>query len=80
MASINDYSVGMTVYGEITGIKPYGAFVDDFPINIDAWKRNFFALDFFVNRAFNVAKVVMMFMIVMMMLVVVLGKSTTIDE
>lgn len=27
MASINDYSVGMTVYGEITGIKPYGAFV-----------------------------------------------------
>ena len=27
MSSINDYKVGMTVYGEITGIKPYGAFV-----------------------------------------------------
>lgn len=24
---INDYKVGMTVYGKITGIKPYGAFV-----------------------------------------------------
>ena len=27
MASIEDYKVGMTVYGKITGIKPYGAFV-----------------------------------------------------
>ena len=27
MASINDYKIGMTVYGVITGIKPYGAFV-----------------------------------------------------
>ena len=27
MASIYDYKVGMTVYGRITGIKPYGAFV-----------------------------------------------------
>lgn len=27
MSSINDYQVGMTVYGKITGIKPYGAFV-----------------------------------------------------
>lgn len=27
MASIDDYTVGMTVYGEISGIKPYGAFV-----------------------------------------------------
>lgn len=27
MSSINDYKVGMTVYGKITGIKPYGAFV-----------------------------------------------------
>jgi len=27
MASIDDYKVGMTVYGKITGIKPYGAFV-----------------------------------------------------
>ena len=25
--SINQYKVGMTVYGKITGIKPYGAFV-----------------------------------------------------
>ena len=27
MNSINQYKVGMTVYGKITGIKPYGAFV-----------------------------------------------------
>ena len=27
MANINDYKVGMVVYGKITGIKPYGAFV-----------------------------------------------------
>lgn len=27
MSSIGDYKVGMTVYGRITGIKPYGAFV-----------------------------------------------------
>ena len=27
MSDINDYKVGMTVYGKITGIKPYGAFV-----------------------------------------------------
>ena len=27
MANINDYKVGMTVYGKISGIKPYGAFV-----------------------------------------------------
>ncbi len=27
MSSINDYKVGMTVYGKVTGIKPYGAFV-----------------------------------------------------
>jgi len=27
MSTINDYKVGMTVYGKITGIKPYGAFV-----------------------------------------------------
>lgn len=27
MSDINDYKIGMTVYGEITGIKPYGAFV-----------------------------------------------------
>ena len=27
MSSINDYKVGMTVYGKISGIKPYGAFV-----------------------------------------------------
>ena len=27
MSSIKDYKVGMTVYGKITGIKPYGAFV-----------------------------------------------------
>ena len=27
MSSIQDYKVGMTVYGKITGIKPYGAFV-----------------------------------------------------
>lgn len=27
MGSFEDYKVGMTVYGEITGIKPYGAFV-----------------------------------------------------
>lgn len=27
MAGIDDYKVGMTVYGKITGIKPYGAFV-----------------------------------------------------
>lgn len=24
---INDYKIGMTVYGRVTGIKPYGAFV-----------------------------------------------------
>lgn len=28
MANINDYKIGMTVYGRISGIKPYGAFVD----------------------------------------------------
>lgn len=28
MSSINDYKVGMTVYGRISGIKPYGAFVE----------------------------------------------------
>ena len=27
MSVIDDYKVGMTVYGKITGIKPYGAFV-----------------------------------------------------
>jgi len=27
MSSIKDYKIGMTVYGKITGIKPYGAFV-----------------------------------------------------
>ena len=27
MTNINDYKVGMTVYGKVTGIKPYGAFV-----------------------------------------------------
>ena len=27
MSSIEDYKVGMTVYGKISGIKPYGAFV-----------------------------------------------------
>ncbi len=27
MSSINDYKVGMTVYGKVTGIKPYGVFV-----------------------------------------------------
>ena len=27
VSSINDYKVGMTVYGKVTGIKPYGAFV-----------------------------------------------------
>lgn len=27
MANIDDYKVGMTVYGRINGIKPYGAFV-----------------------------------------------------
>ena len=27
MSSISDYKVGMTVYGKVTGIKPYGAFV-----------------------------------------------------
>ena len=27
MANIDDYKTGMTVYGKITGIKPYGAFV-----------------------------------------------------
>lgn len=27
MRAINDYKVGMTVYGKVTGIKPYGAFV-----------------------------------------------------
>ncbi len=27
MSSIRDYKIGMTVYGKITGIKPYGAFV-----------------------------------------------------
>jgi len=27
MSNINEYKVGMTVYGKITGIKPYGAFV-----------------------------------------------------
>jgi len=27
MSAIDSYKVGMTVYGKITGIKPYGAFV-----------------------------------------------------
>lgn len=27
MSLINEYKTGMTVYGRITGIKPYGAFV-----------------------------------------------------
>ncbi len=27
MSRIDDYKVGMTVYGQISGIKPYGAFV-----------------------------------------------------
>ena len=27
MSSIRDYKTGMTVYGQISGIKPYGAFV-----------------------------------------------------
>ena len=27
MSNIDDYHIGMTVYGKITGIKPYGAFV-----------------------------------------------------
>ena len=27
MSSIGNYKVGMTVYGQISGIKPYGAFV-----------------------------------------------------
>lgn len=27
MSDIKDYKVGMTVYGKITGIQPYGAFV-----------------------------------------------------
>lgn len=27
MSTIDDYKVGMTVYGRISGIKPYGAFV-----------------------------------------------------
>ncbi|MBQ1508714.1 MAG: S1 RNA-binding domain-containing protein [Erysipelotrichaceae bacterium] len=27
MTSINDYKIGMTVYGKITNLKPYGAFV-----------------------------------------------------
>lgn len=27
MSNISDYKIGMTVYGKITGIKPYGAFV-----------------------------------------------------
>ncbi len=27
MSCISDYKVGMTVYGRISGIKPYGAFV-----------------------------------------------------
>jgi len=33
VSSINDYKVGMTVYGKITGIKPYGAFMK-FPNDI----------------------------------------------
>lgn len=28
MSKIDDYKVGMTVYGKISGIKPYGAFVE----------------------------------------------------
>lgn len=28
MANIDDYKVGMTVYGKVSGIKPYGAFVN----------------------------------------------------
>ena len=27
MSTIDDYKIGMTVYGKITGVKPYGAFV-----------------------------------------------------
>ena len=27
MSNIKDYQIGMTVYGRISGIKPYGAFV-----------------------------------------------------
>ena len=27
MTTIDEYKVGMTVYGQISGIKPYGAFV-----------------------------------------------------
>lgn len=27
MSNINDYKIGSVVYGKITGIKPYGAFV-----------------------------------------------------
>lgn len=27
MSTISDYKIGKTVYGKITGIKPYGAFV-----------------------------------------------------
>ena len=27
MSTIDDYKVGMTVYGQVTGIKPYGAFM-----------------------------------------------------
>lgn len=27
MSKIDDYKIGMVVYGKITGIKPYGAFV-----------------------------------------------------
>lgn len=27
MSTISDYKVGMVVYGKITGVKPYGAFV-----------------------------------------------------
>lgn len=27
MSDINDYKIGMTVYGKVSGIRPYGAFV-----------------------------------------------------
>ena len=27
MTNIDEYKVGMTVYGRVTGIKPYGAFI-----------------------------------------------------
>ena len=55
MINIDDYKVGMTVYGKITGIKPYGAFMK-FPNDItglihiseisDSYVRN---IDSFLN-------------------------------